>query len=409
MADSVTSSLPARRRANAPFERTARWLLAAATIFILYVSLFPFAFDTEPGGSLFALIASLQFQRTSRGDIVANLLLYVPFGLCLASAWPRRGPATARLLLAVTAGAALSLTVELLQTMEPLRVASLTDLALNVAGTAIGTLAAIAYVAVGTQIRIPGLVESRPAPVPLGFMLLWLSYRLAPFVPVFRWERIEESLRPVLIEPAIDAFEALRFLVGWLVIAHAVRRIWRKEYALLVLVALAAGSQLGRVFIVDKTVNPSELVGLAALFLLLPLMNRQPTARRLLILCLALTTIIVLQGLEPWHIDTTRRAFSWVPFLNSVSDLLQVNINVLLEKFFWYASLVWLLAQRSGALGLVGLGVAALVGGIECLQMWMPGRSAEITDPLLVLAAAGLIHLLDPKTQSSARLGSIVL
>jgi hypothetical protein len=26
--------------------------------------------------------------------------------------------------------------------------------------------------------------------------------------------------------------------------------------------------------------------------------------------------------------------------------------------------------------------------------MWLPGRSAEITDPLLVLAAAGLLYLI---------------
>jgi VanZ family protein len=381
-------------RAAAPFQHTARWLLGGVIALILYGSLFPFEFTKSAHQSLFELAASLAFERTSRGDIVANLLLYSPLGLCMAASLPRRWRAITKLAITIAAGILLSLCVELLQTMEPARVSSLTDVVLNAAGTAIGAAVALAYVAVGTHVRIPGLVESRPAPVPLGFVLLWLSFRLAPFVPTLDWQKIKDALKPVFLNPTLDAFEALRFLVGWLVIAHAVRRIWRPEYALLALVALAAGTQLGRVLVVGKTVNPAELVALAAMFLLLPLMRRMTTARRLLVLSLALAAIVVVQGLEPWQLDATAHNFSWVPFKNSLSDSLEVNVSVLLEKCFWYSSLVWLLAQRSGALVASGVAVALLVAALEFVQMWLPGRSAEITDPLIVVAAAGLIGLL---------------
>jgi VanZ family protein len=277
--------------------------------------------------------------------------------------------------------------------MEAARVASLTDVLLNAAGTAIGGGVALAYVAVGTHVRIPGLVESRPAPVPLGFVLLWLSYRLAPFVPTLNWQKIKESLEPVFQSPTLDAFEVLRFLVGWLVIAHAVRRIWRSEYAVITLVALAIGTQLGRILIVGKTINLAELVALAAMFVMLPFMRRLPTARRLLVLGLALAIVIVVQGLEPWRLDATAHDFSWVPFKSSLSDALEVNISVLLEKCFWYASLVWLLTQRTGALAASAVATTLLVAAIEFVQIWLPGRSAEVTDPLLVLAAAGLLGL----------------
>jgi hypothetical protein len=85
--------------------------------------------------------------------------------------------------------------------------------------------------------------------------------------------------------------------------------------------------------------------------------------------------------------------------MNSLSDSLEVNVGVLLEKCFWYASLVWLLARYTGSLGSSALAAALLVGAIEFVQMWLPGRSAEITDPLLVLAAAGLLRLIPVSDQ----------
>ncbi len=397
MIDSVTEPRPQRRHSGPSYQRAARWLLGAVIALILYGSLFPFEFDDRSDLPLLALIASLHFERSSRGDVVANLLLYIPLGLCLASALPRRWSAVARFALTMAAGILLSLTVELLQTMEPARVASLTDIGLNAAGTAIGAIGALIYISVGTQLRIPGLVESRPAPVPLGFILLWLSYRLAPFVPTLDWQKIKDSLKPVFLTPSLDALETLRFLIGWLVVAYAVRRIWRREYALLALIALAVGTQLGRILIVDKTVNLSELVGLVAMFALLPLIDRQPTARRLLILGIALLAIVLVEGLEPWELAPPAHAFSWVPFMNSLSDSLEVNISVLLEKCFWYASLVWLFAQRSGAIAASAVCIALFVGAIEFAQVWLPGRSAEITDPLIVLAAGGLLSLLGPE------------
>mgnify|MGYP001378663911 CR=1 FL=1 len=65
------------------------------------------------------------------------------------------------------------------------------------------------------------------------------------------------------------------------------------------------------------------------------------------------------------------------------------------ERCFTYGALVWLLA-RSGrsALGATLL-AAGLVLAVEVLQTWLPGRLADITDPLLVLAAGGLVALFE--------------
>jgi len=64
---------------------------------------------------------------------------------------------------------------------------------------------------------------------------------------------------------------------------------------------------------------------------------------------------------------------------------------VLFEKVFWYTTLIWL-GTRAGLRLRAATGTAVLlVTMIEVTQQWLPGRSPEITDPLLTLAFAVLL------------------
>jgi len=94
-------------------QHTGRWLLlaGASIVLILYGSLFPFRVRTDIDGGFFELIKTLEFKPTTRGDIIANLLLYLPLGLCLMFAWSGRArwPALAR---AMLIGTALAVAVE---------------------------------------------------------------------------------------------------------------------------------------------------------------------------------------------------------------------------------------------------------------------------------------------------------
>src|SRR5262245_48094200 len=63
-------------------QRIAALIALGSTCLIVYGSLFPFDFSHD-AGSLMQVALGLHFRRTTRGDIVANLLLYLPFGLGL--------------------------------------------------------------------------------------------------------------------------------------------------------------------------------------------------------------------------------------------------------------------------------------------------------------------------------------
>jgi VanZ family protein len=383
----------------------ARWLMLATALLILYGSLFPFQFSALEERGFKALLDSLRFQPTSRGDLVANLLLYMPFGLCLVLAWPAHWRRLTALVATVIVGTLLSVAVELLQVYAPSRVSSLTDVIINAIGTLAGGLIAIIYLELGTTLRIPGVAPGRPHPVPLGVLLLWLAFRLAPFVPTIDWQKYKDAIKP-LLTPELAVLDIFRYLVGWLVIGYTVRQLWRREYALLALFVIILIVLAGRVVVVGKVLVPAEMIALlvclplAALFVSIP--DRQRTA----LLIVLLTATIVLQGLKPFQLLAEPQSFSWVPFKNSLSDSLEVNYSVLLEKCFWYFALVWLLTRRGLGVVAAAFLTALLLGAIEVAQLWLPNRSAEITDPLLAIIAGFLLALLGTQVDDSIRLPS---
>ena len=112
---------------------------------ILYGSLFPFHFSAPGAFDLDTAFGNLHFQPTSRGDIVANILLYLPLGFCLALAWPAHRRRITALVCSVAAGTLLSLSVEVLQVYSIGRVSSLTDVLINATGTLAGALIVILY------------------------------------------------------------------------------------------------------------------------------------------------------------------------------------------------------------------------------------------------------------------------
>lgn len=402
--------MPSRYAASdSPRVRTiARWLVLATVLLILYGSLFPFRFSSLGHFDLWGNITSLSLARASRGDVVANLLLYMPLGLCLMLAWPAHWSRFKGLVWAILLGSLLSLCVELLQVHASSRVSSLTDLALNAAGTAIGAFAVIVYLAIGSTIRIPGLAAGRPDPVPLGLIALWLAFRLAPFVPTIDWQKYKDALKPLLLTPELAWLDVLRYLVGWLVVGYAVRQVWRREYAPYALAVLAGLVLFGRVMVVGKTLSASEVTALVACIPLAAVLIVVADRRRTLILALLLIAAIVVAGLKPFELQMPAQKFSWVPFMSSLNDNLEVNYSVLLEKCFWYFALIWLLARRGLGIAAAAFLTALLLALIELAQLWIPGRSAEITDPLLALCGGVLLAILGAQSTDRIRTAPFV-
>ena len=87
------------------------------------------------------LIASTGIPREPAAivfEFLANVVLFVPFGLLLSAAAPRWSPWAI-----IGAGAVVSILIELVQLGIPSRVATVSDVIANTGGTAVGCLAVL--------------------------------------------------------------------------------------------------------------------------------------------------------------------------------------------------------------------------------------------------------------------------
>jgi VanZ family protein len=173
--------------------KTSAWPLAGAyVLLIVYASLYPFSGwrdqEIAPWDFLFAGWP----RYWTWFDLIANVLGYIPLGFLLALSFLRRGhvrhfvshPNPAALAVATFAGAALSLSMEMLQNYLPSRVSSNVDFALNVVGTLLG-----AALAAGLE--------------PAGVLDRWSRFRQRWFIPEARGALVLLALWPfALLFPA---------------------------------------------------------------------------------------------------------------------------------------------------------------------------------------------------------------
>lgn len=114
-----------------------RWtLLAACVCLVIYGTLFPFI-GWRTAGDFHRLFSAAALDHVSATDVFANVLLYMPLGFL--AGFGRRLRRTPLILLAALL---LSLGLETMQAFLPGRVASWLDVATNVLGAGLGTIAA---------------------------------------------------------------------------------------------------------------------------------------------------------------------------------------------------------------------------------------------------------------------------
>jgi VanZ family protein len=348
-------------------------VVAGIAVLILYGSFYPFGFYAhhDPRGALGVLLKS-GFRPASRDDVVANILLYFPFGFFALYALGRRiGPAVAA---ATAAGFALSLVVELGQFYDTGRVQELSDIWSNTLGAFLGAAAAAAA---RRRVSSPFLAV---------LLACWLGDRWYPALPSLPAVRVG----PLLVVSSIPALDLFRFFAAWLAVGLMLESLFQEtrpgiSRSRAALPALLLVSLLARALAVD--VEPAEIAGgvLAALAwsgVLWRLPARSAAAAALF------ATLVALAALAPFHFSAAPRAFGWVPFRSFLEAGSSVAIRSFFDKAFLYGGMLWLLARCGFSAGWAAALGAALVFCLRLIQVYLPGRSAEITDTILLLLLA---------------------
>jgi VanZ family protein len=361
-------------------------LLIAAVI--LYGSLYPFEFRAH--GGLHNAVASLLAgwkRLTSRGDIISNILLYIPLGIFAVNAL-QAGSHALRCALATMLGLFLSICVELIQFYELARSSTMSDIYCNTAGAFIG---AIMGTVVRFQVGLPGTKGIAAHPVPALLLAAFAGNRLFPYVPAIDLHKYWDALKPLFLNPTLSLADLYRHAASWLAVALLLEALFGADRRRWIFALLVPAVLMARILIVGATLSPAEVCG-AGLAVLLWLGALSYVPFRAGIVALLLAGAIVVQSLAPFQFQPVARPFGWIPFLSFMQGSIETNVRSMFEKVFTYGALLWLLTRAGLGLGTATVFSATMILALRYAQTYLPGRSAEITDGIIVLVLALMVR-----------------
>lgn len=371
---------------SASIEPRLAAITAGLAAIVVWGSLYPFAFYDR--GSLAAgwrfLIETWPYPP-DRGDVISNILLYLPLGLFGVAA-ARRPSFPWRVLLVTLLGTLLSATMELTQFWDVGRAPSVADLYSNAFGTLVGSMAA------GLNPRawnfpLLGKIEWRPFAVLL--VLFWLGSRMFPYHPAFLGQRDAWIWKPLLSGSVL--LDLYRHAIGWLAVAlllEALFGIQKSKVALTALVALLTILRL----LIGVAVPIEECGALFALLLWVGIVSRLRIRAGLI--AALFTAYVAVEALSPFHFLTNPRHFEWIPFISFIEAPRDHSVRVFFEKSFNYGTMVWLAARAGFSWAWATAICASIVFGTRLAQAYLPGRSAEITDAAMLVLLAAIMKLL---------------
>ncbi len=405
-------------RASSQFVVT---LLLGYALLLIYGTLFPLVNWQSPVTSPFAMMLQHGLSHTSRPDILANFLVYMPLGVLLAGAFPLRYSPACRLIFATVASALLSLSLEYLQAHSPGRVPSIIDVMSNTAGGFSGALLAVLFwqdTFIGgrlKRLRNTYIETGSLANLGLTVFALWVLSQLSPLVPSLDMGNLRDGIKPlwltlnqpgslqwVRVAEYTMAISALGILSGTLLRKVHKPKLSYITFALVVL--------LLKVPVFGRQLSLEALLGLGIGLAFFALCTKMSLRLQFMIAAVMLLGAVVCAGLyAPAGATITSLSvpstFSWVPFRSHLNNEITGIIDILDGTWpFLGLSYIALLSVPSRRIAIATVGallVFMIVFALEWHQQSVPGRSADITDAILAVIA-WLVPWLSPSLRKAA-------
>lgn len=372
--------------------RVTRALWVLTVLSVTYGSWYPLQFARP--ASLHAAWSHMLFDAgwwEGTGDVLANVMLFVPLG---ALTWRLLGHTGMRrwrrLALVLAGGFAFGFALQVGQLWLPRRWPQLSDAVWNTLGLLLGIGAAPALR--GPLRRVAGIGRS-PHRAGLLATALWLALAWWPLVPVLnrgqlRWawhelQRGVELSAGSIVVPALSVAAVL----------HLLRDVpWRGAAA----VALPVLGMLGP-FVFSKHPSPAAPLAGWLLGTLLGALSWQLAPRRGdQLLAAAASAALLAAGLLPWAWSATAAGWSWIPLHDTLAEQRVARTLALGWQLFGCA-LVMIATRRLGLRPAVSASALVLaLLALELAQRWMPAQRAEVTPLLLPLLCLLVLRVVAP-------------
>jgi VanZ family protein len=375
-----------------------RFLLLIVAI-VAYGSLYPwdFEFTSAAGNPVRILLHGWpgEWDRYVLRDIVLNVIIYMPLGLVAVLAFRRRRSRSLAATAAIAFGFLLSVSMELLQVYVPGRDSSLLDVLTNTLGTAAGAGFAIYFEGGIRQLMERRAGQFRAAATLL--LLVWAVGELYPLFPEIGRSHVRQELTLLFRFRGLSVVETWANAAEWFAVGLALDALFARMRTFgLALAMLCVPAQL---IIAGRSLTLAEIAGA---LLALALWHFVPRGSRARCCAWMLGSAILLRQFQPFFFLAVPQPFSWVPFAATLESSREAATAIIARKAFDYGALVWALRCNGVPFVRAGLAVAAVLGVTEAIQTYLPGRSPEITDPLLALLMMAVLRAMSPPAGEDA-------
>ena len=375
-----------------------RFLLLIVAI-VAYGSLYPFDFEfTSAAGNPVRILLHGwpgEWNRYVLRDVILNVIIYLPLGLAAALAFRRRRSCAFAATAAIAFGFLLSVGMELLQVYVPGRDSSLLDVLTNTLGAAAGAGFAIYFEGGIRRLMERRAGEFRAAATLL--LLIWAVSELYPLFPEIGRSHVRQELTLLFHFRGLSLVETWANAAEWFAAALALDALFARMRTFgLAIAMLCVPAQL---VITGRSLTLAEIAGALLALALWHFVRRESRARWCAwMLCSA----ILLRQVQPFYFLAVPQPFSWIPFAATLESSREAATAIITRKAFDYGALIWALRCAGEPFVRAGLAVAVALGVTEAIQTYLPGRSPEITDPLLALLMMVVLRAMSPATGKHA-------
>jgi hypothetical protein len=354
---------------------------------IAYGSLYPFDFVwPDATGKALAALFEASHLWSSRGDVAGNLLLFLPWGGLMPQVPPGRRWHWPTFIY----GLALAVVLQLLQLGLPSRDAALSDVFWNGIGIVTGQLLLYPLIA-----RLYAR-DATPTQLNAGIVLplLWLTLMALPLVPSLDWQSLKAHLRAFTDPPGPSLPDLVLTYGNVLVVGAALLTKFQPARALPLLAAVLMLAAAAKLLTLDNTLHQTELLAWALAWASTLLI---PKARPALLAAVAFAVMlaaITLTNLHPFTFSASPGPFSLLPFSGYLQGDMLGNLRELAQSAWITVAILWLGARLGGHVPGVAIFLVGWILLLEVAQMWIAGRSADITPALTTLVISLLTQAL---------------
>jgi hypothetical protein len=361
-------------------------ILALIALLIAYGSLYPGNFSSADENALKAFLGDWRLF-TSTGDVLGNIALFFPLGMAGVLLPSNRKDGATQFARLFFFALVFAFALQLAQVWLPSRSAALADVIWNMVGMSLG--ASAAYL-IGTEPRVRRTSHAAVL-VPRFIIALWLLAELLPLVPTLDLQKMKDALKPLLFQFDFSFSQTILHAAGILAAGSAlgmtVRHpsLWMGIFIALVLA--------GKVVIINHVVDASLLAGVSIGYITYLGAARRGNAQIFhtsFWLLLAAWTITALTPLS----FAPGGAFNGIPFATMLRGSMETAAQEIARSLFIYTALIWLAGKTRISIGKATLGLAIWACVIELIQMTLLGRTADVTEPMLLLTIGWVLSSL---------------